>query len=171
MGIIMIALHILDVKGFMGKLLGGSTFDRFLLLEATITTYNTFIIDGHVKKEYYSMEELEESDFAKQVYSYWQTLKPFCFELIKGKKTPLNFKYVFLLAPSNVMRLLQQAQIPISAGDINGLYLNIKYDGTTLSCITGTSLKVFTLDRTLDSVWDNMVKKFLTQHEINFEEQ
>ena len=37
--------------------------------------------------------------------------------------------------------------------DIEGLYLNIRYDGKGLTCITGTSLKLFTLDRTLELAW------------------
>ena len=42
----MIALQIADTKTFMQKLLLTDTFDRFLMLEATITTFNTFHIDG-----------------------------------------------------------------------------------------------------------------------------
>ena len=50
----MIALHILDVKQFMSKLLLNDTFDHFLLSEAVITTYNTFHIDGRLQKDYYN---------------------------------------------------------------------------------------------------------------------
>jgi hypothetical protein len=167
----MIALHILDIKDFMAKLLAGNTFDHFLLSEATITTYNTFLVDGKIKKQFYSAEELENPELSKQTYSYWKTIKPFCFELIKGKKTPLNFKYIFLLSPHNVSRLLEQMDIPMLATEINGLFLNIKYDGTTLSCITGTALNTFTMDKSLEQSWDDMVKKFLTQQNIAFEAQ
>jgi hypothetical protein len=167
----MIALHILDIKEFMAKLLTSDTFDHFLLSEATITTYNTFVIDGKINKEFYSYEELEDLVLSNQIYSYWKTMKPFCFELIKGKKTPLNFKYIFLLSPHNVIRLLEIQKISILDTDINGLFLNIKYDGTTLSCITGLALKTFTMDKTLEYAWDDMIKKFLTHQNIAFEEQ
>ena len=43
---IMIALQVKEVKSFMGKLLGSSCFDSFLLEEATISTYNTFQLMG-----------------------------------------------------------------------------------------------------------------------------
>lgn len=44
----MIALQIQDVKDFMGKLLLQHTFDAFLVVEGSITTYNTFHIDGRL---------------------------------------------------------------------------------------------------------------------------
>jgi len=55
----MIALQIADIKTFMKKLLLSQTFDRFLLLEGSITTFNTFHIDGRLQKSYYTQEEQE----------------------------------------------------------------------------------------------------------------
>ena len=48
----MIALQIADIRVFMKKLLLSETFDRFLLLEGSITTFNTFEIDGTFQKAY-----------------------------------------------------------------------------------------------------------------------
>ena len=42
----MLALKINDVKGFMNRLLIGETFDQFPMAEASVTTFNTFSIDG-----------------------------------------------------------------------------------------------------------------------------
>ena len=41
------AFQILDIKGFMEKLLIDSAFDHFLLSQAAVTTFCTFTIDGH----------------------------------------------------------------------------------------------------------------------------
>ncbi|KAB1440420.1 DUF5721 family protein [Candidatus Galacturonibacter soehngenii] len=165
----MIALKIIDVKDFMSKLLISDTFHRFMLSEATINTYNSFTIDGHINKEYYSKEELEEKNLLEQSMSYWETIQPYCFGLIKGKKTPLGFKIVFLLSPSNVEKLLNQTNIGLGVNDINGLFLNIKYNNNEVHCTTGTSLKLFTLDKSLENEWDMMVQKFLKSNEIAFE--
>lgn len=165
----MIALHILDVKQFMSKLLLNDTFDHFLLSEAVITTYNTFHIDGRLQKDYYNPDELEERGLSNTNYSSWMQLRPYCFELIKGTRTPLNFKFVFQLSPANLEKLLVQTKLPMSSSDINGLFLNLKYDGHNLSCITGTSIRIFTMDKTLEQSWDTMVQKFLRQKEIAFE--
>ena len=43
----MLALKITDVKDFMNKLLIGEVFDRFSLVEASVTTFNTFTINGN----------------------------------------------------------------------------------------------------------------------------
>jgi hypothetical protein len=153
----------------MSKLLISDIFNKFLLSEATIHTYNSFTIDGHINKDFYTMTELEENNMTKQAMSSWETLKPICYELIKGKKTPLSFKIVFLLSPLNVEKLLAQSGIELSSNDINGLFLNIKYSNNILHCITGTSLKLFTLDKSLEIEWDSMIQKFLKAHEIPFE--
>lgn len=161
----MISLHILDVKGFMAQLLLRDTFDRFYLTEASITTFGTFFIDGHLQKDYYSSEELENEEFA-QPYSYWKQVRPFCLELIKGKKTPLNFKIVFQLSASNTEKLLKQSGASLTFPDIGGLYLNLHYNGKNLNCVTGTSLNLFTMDKSLEHAWDEMVRKFFRAKEI-----
>lgn len=163
----MIALQIADIKTFMKKLLLSESFDRFLLLEGSITTFNTFHIDGTLQKAYYTAEEQEQME--SRSLSYWSELRPFCFELIKGKKTPLAFRFTFQLASSNVERLLAQTGISIPADQVRGLLLNLHYDGRTLSCTTGTSLGIFTLDKKLDHAWDDMVQKYFHQQEIPFE--
>ena len=52
----MLAIQIKDVKTFMSKLLSGNTFDSFLLEEAQIHTFNTFVIDGHQNRDFYTKE-------------------------------------------------------------------------------------------------------------------
>ena len=90
--------------------------------------------------------------------------------MIRGKRTPLNFKIVFQLSASNVEKLLMQSCVPLKAEDIYGLYLNCQFDGKQLLCTTGTSLKIFTLDKQLDRVWDEMIRKFFRKNQIVFEE-
>ena len=90
--------------------------------------------------------------------------------MIRGKRTPLNFKIVFQLSASNVEKLLMQSCVPLKAEDIDGLYLNCQFDGKQLLCTTGTSLKIFTLDKQLDRVWDEMIRKFFRKNQIAFEE-
>lgn len=165
----MVSLQISGLKGFMNKLLLTPTFDHFLLAEAAVTTYNTFYIDGHLQKDFFTKEELEDPTFADRAFSYWEQVRPFCLELMKGRKTPLGFKIVFQLSRSNTERLLQKAQLPYAAHDVNGLFLNLKYDGSTLNCITGTSMALFTLDKSLEHKWDSMVQKFFLKQGIDFD--
>ena len=58
----MTALKVTNVKQFMARLLTGEDFDCFLLEEASVSTYNTFLIDGHQNKAFYTAEEWEVPD-------------------------------------------------------------------------------------------------------------
>lgn len=163
----MTALQIDDIKFFMHQFLLTDTFDRFLLLEGTITTFNTFSIDGVLKKSYYTRQEQEL--LAGRTLSFWGEVRPFCLELIKGKKTPLSFRFTLQLSAPNTQKLLEQTGVGIPAGQVRGLLMNLRYDGQSLSCTTGTSLSVFTMDKKLDHAWDDMVQRYFRQQEIPFE--
>lgn len=149
------SINITDVKNFMSKLLIKEDFDNFLLEEASITTFNTFTIDGHIHKNYYTSEEYEA--LRNTELSYWSTIKPICFELIKGKKTPSRFK-IILKADENLV-----VKISEDSSNILGLYLNIKYEDGILNCITATSMKSFTLDRTIDDTWDKYIDTYINK--------
>ncbi len=164
----MISLQIQDVKDFMNHLLLKSTFDPFLVVEGTVTTYNTFHMNGRLKPEYYSSEEQEALGLSERRFSLWQELRPFCLELIKGKRTPLGFRFTFQLSPENTRKLLAQSGSTFSMDDIGGLILNIRYDSAGLFCTTALSLNLFTMDKSLDHTWDQMVRKFLIKQAVAF---
>ena len=94
--------NISDLKDFMNKLLLSDTFDYFLLEEGTIITANGFQIDGRVRKEFYTKEEQEDENLCPYEFSLWKDIRPLCFQLIKGKRTPLSFKFVLLLMPAHM---------------------------------------------------------------------
>ena len=162
----MVALKMEDLKGFTSKLFVGDVFDQWLVREVSIVTFNVFTIDGHIRQGYYSDEELEEKKIEE--LSAWKILKPFCFSLIKGKKLPESFQITLQLAPENVEIFLKYAELDLRADQISGLYLNIRYENGDLHCVTGTSLKIFTLDRQIEVEWDAAVKFFLKQKEMPF---
>lgn len=160
----MVALEIQELGPFTSKLFVGEVFDQFLVKEVDIVTFNHFHMDGHIRRAYYSQEELEEGGISE--LSVWPALKPFCFSLIKGKKLPESFRVVLKAPLSMTETLLQSSGLSLTPEDINGLYLNINYENGALACITGTSVKVFTMDQSLDREWDEMVRSFLKKNEI-----
>lgn len=166
----MIALKILDIKDFMAQLLGGELFDSFWLVEASITTYNTFTIDGTLHRDFFEPSLVEALDRNRRTHSLWREVKPFCFSIIKGKHTPLHFKIVFQLSRDNTDIAVKDSGAMLAPSDVSGLYLNLQYNGQELICTTGTSLRIFTMDKAFDSAWDNMVLGFLKQHGIAFEQ-
>ena len=165
----MIALQIQNIKNFMNKLLLSPTFDNFLLIEGSIVTHSTFRMEGRLHRDYFTTEELEQESFADREFSLWKEMKPFCLELIKGKKTPLSFKFTFQLSKENTARLLTSCGITsLHPENISGLLLNVRFEHGELCCITATNLNLFTLDKTLEHAWDEMIKRFLKQQEISF---
>lgn len=165
----MTGYHITHIKDFMNKLLVSDIFDSFLMTEGIVITGTGFVLDGALKKDFYTSEEWEEQQLEKQKYSFWRSLRPFCFELMKGKKTPLSFKFVFQLAPYNVEKLLARSESSFTLEDIGGLVLTIRFECGRLTCTTATSMKLFSLEKTLDKEWDAMVSRFFDAHEIAYD--
>lgn len=161
----MLALRILDLKDFTGKLFLGEVFHHFYFVEASFTTFLTHTLDGRIQKDFFDSDSRPERPFC-----CWKEVKPQCYSIIRGKRTPLHFRIVFQLAHENVEKLLRQSGLPFKPEDIFGLYLNCQFDGEQMICTTGTSLRVFSLDKSLDKIWDDMVKRFFKQQGFPFEE-
>lgn len=165
----MISLKVADVKVFMNKLLLQNVFDNFLVSEIEVNTANKFTIQGDLNQGFFNRDEVEALE--GRTYSTWGELRPIIFQIVKGNRTPLSFKMVFLLSKSNTINVLAKSGLPFRYEDIGGLFLNIRFDQNGLYLITGTSIRVFTLDKSLDKVWEKDVKTFLKYHEIPCEEE
>lgn len=166
----MLAIQIKEVKTFMSKLLSADTFDSFLLEEARIHTYNTFTIDGHQNREFYTKEEMEDPGIFPYEYSQWKNMKSICFQLIKGKKVPTFMKIILHKKPEEVYTLLEESDALAFADVLKAFVVTIKYDTNGLLLTTGTSFSTFVMDKTPDLLWDNAFRKFLTEQGIDFEE-
>lgn len=160
----MIALSLTEVKECMSQLLLTENFDPFLFIEGEIMTFSTFTMDGYLKKEFFDGDEAPERE-----YALWKDVREYCFSLIKGKRTPLSFKFVLGLSDSNIQKLLEGQGLDYRPQDVRGLYINLRYDGTKLQCVTGTAMNIFTMDKSLEQAWDTMVQKFFTQKGIEYE--
>lgn len=164
----MLALQISSMKSFMNQLLTADTFDIFLLEEAVISTACTYTIDGHINREFYSEEEMA-ADCAPYDFQPWSETKSLCFNLIKGKHTPLFFKFVLLLKPEHITSLLSKESVNFDASQIKSLVLTIKYDGAKALLTTGTAYHTFVLSKEPDVIWDKTLSKYLTGKGIEFE--
>ena len=109
-------------------------------------------------------EKLEET------YSRWEKIRDFCFQIIRGKRTPLGFKIVLALPEDQIPHFLTAHGLTgYRPEEIRGLYLNFHYDGHHLQCITGTSLNTFTMDKSIEREWDTEVKSILKSKNIEGE--
>lgn len=161
----MVAFTLDQIKDFMSQLLLTDTFDSFSFIEGEIITFNTFRIDGLIQKDFFDTgTDLPE-------YSPWKSVRDYCFSIIRGKRTPLGFRFVFRLSAKNTARFVQQHVPSMRPEEITGLYLNIHYDGNRLSCVTGTSMRTFTMDKTAEHAWDETVERFFREKGISCEKQ
>ena len=155
--------YIMNTKNCMSVLL---LSDSFSFIGGEITTYCTFQIDGTYHPEFFADKE----DAGSEPYVRWSYVREYCLSLIKGKQTPLRFHFILSLSPDQIEALLQRADLPYRSGDIKGLYLNFRFDGTRLLCTTGTSFHTFVLDKSLEHLWDGTVMKLFASKGLEFEE-
>ena len=168
----MTAIEINDVKGFMGKLLASDTFDDYLILEAVITKANTFTIDGRLNEEY--LADISEGDTSADEgagdsargarLQTWGNVRSICYELIKGKTLPVYMKVVLQLSDAAASEVIARSGAGLAPADVAGLYVNITYDRRELRCVTGTSLRTFTMDKSLEREWDETVTGMMKEY-------
>lgn len=163
----MFACTVSDVRDFMEKLFLRNTFDGFQLVEAVITASNRFVVDGHIREEYYTKEEWAE--LAEKRISRWGSLRPLCFQMIKGKKTPDSMKLVFRMAEGGTEKLLEKSGLSFQLSDVEGLFFNVLYEKGELKLTSGVSMKLFTMDKSLERFWEQRLEGFLKQSEIVYE--
>lgn len=158
----MTTFEITSLKPLMNQLLAGDAFDGFLLEEATIRTALTYTVDGHINTAFFPIEE-RETDCLPYEFQPWSDIKGLFFDLIKGKRTPLSFKFVLHYKPELTASLLSQESCGVDSSLIRALVLAIKYDGSKATITTGTSYTTFIMNKEPDIVWDRQVSKFLAE--------
>ena len=160
----MISITIPEQKIFMSKLLASELFDSYFLESASIDTYNSFSIDGRIHKEFFkdiaSAEEVPADEFSR-----WSRIRPICLDLIKGRQTPLSFKFVLLADDETRKRILREADSDISS-DLILLGLNIRFSNGRMLVTTGTSMKIFSTDKSAEKAWDKYIPSFLESNSI-----
>lgn len=165
----MLAIKILDIKDFMNKLLLGDLFDFFETVEVSITTFNTFSIEGNYHGDFFDTEKSSALKETHCNYSSWKELKSYCYSIIRGKRTPLQFKIIFQLPYKQLLTLFERNHCPVSPELMGGLFFNIQYKNKELHCTTGISFKSFMPDSTVKQLWDSYIADFLKHSGISFE--
>ena len=123
----MIALELTDIKDFMNKLLKAEVFDHFLLQEAVITGSATITINGQITKGFFDEEELAQQHLEGLMFHPFSMLKKTCFDIIKGKKTPSSFRFVFLLSPENQKKTIQSIGSSFKDEDVTGMFIDLEF--------------------------------------------
>ena len=166
----MLALQISSTKQFMNLLLTGDCFSAFLLESASVTTFNTFTIDGRIHPDFYDTPGSDSSGKKENIFSDFLSVQEYLYSFIKGRRTPLSMKISLLLNSEATDKLLTGNDCTVPRELIAGFVLNIKYDGQKILLTTGISYEGFTMDKSCEPVWDKALVKFLSAKEIAYEE-
>jgi len=152
-----------DLRALTQALFLTDMFDGFLLSEAEFRTFCTFTVDGRTDRGWYTDEELEEQR-VEELASYGR-LRPLCFSLIKGKRTPGFFRIVLKLSPEGTEELLKENRPDLSP-ESAGFYMNFRFEEGTLTCVTAASMNIFPPDRALEEAWDRKVPELFRERGI-----
>lgn len=163
------AFKITRTGNFMTKLLSGSTFDSFLLEEASVNMQVSWHLDGRINRNFYTEEEWEDPSLHPYPFASWADVRGHVRELIRGKKTPASLSIILQARPDTVVKILQGAGYPQLTDSIGGMAINIRYDGSEVTLVSAISLRNFTLDKNADRIWDETIEQYLTRIETEFE--
>jgi len=158
----MISFEIDNIRNFTSGLFAGNTFDSFLAVEADFSTACRFKIDGHLNADFVGEENMQLPEYSEGI-TYWKKLRPICYEIIKGKTVPRQFTIVFKMPGTYVDDFLKKTGIASDPENIDGLFLNVNFRQGRLYCTTGCSMRTFSLDKSLETEWDEYMTAFLKQ--------
>ncbi len=153
------SFEITNIKGFMNSLFKEEIFDEFESRGIIIDTFTHFEISCSAEQELAPENEQSDPETKKQVFCSWKELKNIVFLIIKGKEKPKKLK------------ILLAANVSLREGlnkNAAALFLNINYVGQNVVLTTGSSQKQFSLDRELETVWDEYVKEYLQKNNFEF---
>ncbi len=166
----MIALSMENRRQFMGCLLTTDVFDGFHISEAVIRTGVTFSVDTHLTEGFYSPEELESLHLQEHEPLPFSMMRQTFYHLIRGTHTPLFFRFVLMLSPTDAADLLRKADNGMTAADINGFFLNLTFQNGEIRVTTAISYRSFPADHSADRIWDLSVKQLFEKNGLIFEE-
>ena len=150
--------EIKDIKTFLNGLFKDERYESFYLFSIKLEAAVSYEIDGKINKAFFSEDEL--SQLNNMEYICWKDVKRTVLDFLKGGKLPVKMKLILMFNKDNVNRLIEMNNIPIHPDNVRALFMNVIYSDNRLSITTGTSLNVFTMDKTLEELWDKTVEKY-----------
>ncbi len=143
-----------DTKQFMKLFLKSTTFDRFTFQQGEIHANAFFSIHG--KRD---LSEVDESN--PEAYCFWEEIKPFVFESVKGKKLPKVMKLSLSLPSAEVAQFHNTKSVA----------LNFLFRQGTLLCTLSAMQETFELGTKTDQEWTEYMLNFFKENGIGVVKQ
>lgn len=150
--------EIKEIKEYLNGLFTEERYESFYLFSVKLDASVSYEIDGKINKEFYSEDELGQLE--NREYICWKDIKKSVLRFMSNGKLPVRMKLILMFNKDNVNRLIEMNNIPIHPDNVRALFMNILYSDNRLSITTGTSLNVFTMDKSLEELWDKTVEKY-----------
>ena len=164
----MILCKITDKKDFMNKLLGGDCFHSFLLKEASILSFIPFQLDGRINTSFFPEDDPDTAHYLTEEFAKWEDVRPICFDIIKGKRTPTRFQFTLYLKKEAVEQVLSKEQLTMEAAFVQHFVLNVRFEQGEITLTTAVDYAAFTLDKQAEHLWDQALMKFLSGKQITY---
>lgn len=158
----MISENISNVRAAVTKLIRDEALGELLLYSLEVKKSCTIAIEGRKNMDFYDTDD-ETCDVEE--YIRWKDARDIFFQSIKGSRLPLGFRIVLLAGKKLTMKVIAEADTVLKASDVASLGINIYYDRNGMRVTDGTSLKVFTMDKSLERSWDDYVKRLISGFE------
>lgn len=159
----MISLNVSDSKIVTKALFKDTVFDDFMLLHFEVVNIYNITVNGMIQTS--SLDSDDKEKFANQSYIYWSSFKQQGFSLIKGNKPPSSLKLIFGLSATSTQSILTKQNIPPNT--INGFTFSISLEpDRSYKIVTGTNYAQFTLDKSAEKYFDNMLLRFFEKNKI-----
>jgi len=149
-----------ELKPFMALLLRGELFDSWDVTEAKVETFFELSVNGRLKKDFFEEPDSVQRDFAR-----WGEIKEIFFQAIKGKRLPGMLKIVLAADRAWAEQILCECGKEKEEAGAS-FYLNIRYSANGCQVVSGVSHVGFTMDKTLDTAWDEVLRDFFKKNGI-----
>ncbi|MGI6108102.1 MAG: DUF5721 family protein [Lachnospiraceae bacterium] len=179
------------------KLFLSDTFDCYRLQEAVFTCAVTYTIDGKINRDFFlnhsagtvsaaaggtgekqagtAVSSARPSGDAAGVpgnnentFVSWKDIRPICFSMIRGKRTPLSFRLVLLCPASEAPEYFGELAGAEDSG-ISSFVLVLQYKDGKITATTAVSYSRFALDRGPERQWDSEAAEWFRREGLPFE--
>jgi hypothetical protein len=153
-GVTLLSLAIEEsaVKDFMNRLLLENLFDPFEVRGVEISALTRVSISG--AKE----QTTENPAGERENYLLWSQVKSLVTAVIKNGERPRSVKIVFSADAEAAANFHANAK---------ALFLNMTYENNQTAFTTACAQKQFSLDKSLDTQWDEWVAEFFKRQGVN----
>ena len=153
------SFEIEDIADFVKKLFSESFFSKLHVYHMEVRGACSIDIDGRANKEFFD-EEVED-------YVSWESVKMLFYQAIRGDRLPIRFSISFVESREGIRNFIEKSGVNTDPEIVSSLNINVMYDQKKLYITSGNSYKIFTMDKSLDGLWDAFVQNSFKKLEIS----